>query len=104
MGCRVIITPKATDDLDQIVRHIALDSTSRARAFGHALLDKALSVGAFPEAGRISPEENDPAVREVIHGDYRIIYEIYRDRDVAYVLRFWHGARGDPVISRTTAP
>jgi plasmid stabilization system protein ParE len=100
MGCQVIVTPQAIEDLDQIVRRIADDSPDRARAFGHALLDKALTVGAFPEMGRIAPEENDPAVREVIHGDYRIIYEIYGDRDVVYVLRFWHGARGEPEITR----
>jgi hypothetical protein len=39
------------------------------------------------------PEVNDPAVREVIHGPYRIIYEILHDPDTIYVLRFWHGAR-----------
>ena len=96
MACKVILTPQAIEDLDCIVRRIAVDSANRARAFGHALLDQALAVGAFPEMGRIAPEENDPAVREVIQGDYRIIYEIYGNRNVVYVLRFWHGARGQP--------
>ena len=50
--------------------------------------------------GRAVPEENDPAVREVIHGDYRIIYEIFRDREAIYILRFWHGARGEPEFTQ----
>jgi mRNA-degrading endonuclease RelE of RelBE toxin-antitoxin system len=44
------------------------------------------------------PEIGEPAVREIIHGPYRIIYEIFPDRETIYVLRFWHGARGEPEI------
>lgn len=101
MGCAVIITPQALEDLGRIVQRIAADSPDRARAFGHALLDKALSIAAFPEMGRVVPEEKDPGVREVIHGDYRIIYEVFRDRGVIYILRFWHGARGEPELKRS---
>jgi mRNA-degrading endonuclease RelE of RelBE toxin-antitoxin system len=43
-------------------------------------------------------EIGDAAVREVIHQAYRIIYEIYPDRGIIYVLRFWHAARGKPII------
>ena len=98
MGCAVIVTPQAIEDLGRIVRRIAIDSPGRARQFGHALLDKALSIGPFPEMGRAVPEANDPAVREVIHEPYRIIYEVYPGRGVVYVLRFWHGARGEAEI------
>jgi toxin ParE1/3/4 len=103
MGCAVVVTPQAIEDLGAIVRHIARDSPDRAQSFGNALLDKALTVGAFPGMGRVVPEENDPAVREVVYGDYRIIYEYYSDRNTVYVLRFWHGARGEPDVARSGA-
>ncbi len=51
-----------------------------------------------PEMGRIVPELDDAAVREMIHGSYRIIYEFYQSSDTVYVLRFWHAARGVPKI------
>ena len=102
MGCAVIVTPQATEDLGAIVRRIACDRPERAGTFGHALLDRALAIGLFPHAGRIVPEESDPAVREVLSGDYRIIYEIYPERSVVYILRFWHGARGEPILTRTS--
>ena len=54
----------------------------------------------MPERGRIVPEMNDPAVREIIHGSYRIIYELRREPERVYVLRFWHAAQGEPEISR----
>jgi toxin ParE1/3/4 len=100
MGLPVILTPQSQDDLREIVGHIASDSPERARAFGNLLIDKALSIAPLPERGRVVPEVADPSVRELIHGSYRIIYEIYRDPDAVYVLRFWHAARGTPHIER----
>lgn len=98
MGFPVILTPQAIDDLSGIVRHIATASPERARAFGHALLDAAQNIDPFPERGRIVPEVRDPTVREILHGDYRIIYEFHRRPDTVYVLRFWHAARGTPEL------
>src|SRR5690349_20518308 len=98
MGFPVILTPQSQADLGGIIRYIAKDSPERAEAFGYLLIDKALSIGSMPEQGRIVPELKDPAVREIVHGSYRIIYELFRDPTVVYVLRFWHAARGTPEI------
>jgi plasmid stabilization system protein ParE len=98
MGFKVILTPQSLNDLQQIVAFIAKDNPERSRTYGNELIDHALSVAAFPELGRIVPEIDEPAVREVIHGAYRIIYEVFQDRQTIYVLRFWHGARGKPQI------
>ena|SRR5437016_5671280 len=100
MGIPVILTPQSRDDLRIIVRHIARDSPDRARAFGNLLIDKALSISSLPERGRIVPELNEPSVREIIHGSYRIIYEVFQDPGAVYVLRFWHAARGVADIDR----
>jgi toxin ParE1/3/4 len=98
MGFKVILTPQSIGDLEAIVGFIAKDSRDRARTFGHELIDRALSVATFPQRGRVVPEIGDPAVREIIHGAYRIIYEIVPEAGSIFVLRFWHGARGDPDI------
>ena len=100
MGFPVILTPQSQDDLAGIVRFIARDDPGQARVFGNQLIDHALSIGPFPERGRIVPELNEHTVRELIHGAYRIIYEVFPDPKVVYVLRFWHAARGTPLISR----
>ena len=100
MGLPVILTPQSQDDLREIVEHIASDSPEQARAFGNLLIDKALSIGPLPERGRVVPEADDPSVRELIQGSYRIIYEICGDPAAVYVLRFWHAARGTPQIER----
>jgi toxin ParE1/3/4 len=98
MGFKVILTPQSLDDLEDIVTFIVKDNPGRARSFGNELIDRALSVAVFPERGRIVPEIDESSVREIIHGAYRIIYEIFPEEQTIYVLRFWHGARGEPEI------
>ena len=98
MGWPVILTPQSQEDLREIVTYIARDSPGRARTFGNILIDKALAITAFPEMGQVVPEVGDPSVREIIHGSYRIIYELVHDPNAVFVLRFWHGARGTPEI------
>ena len=82
----------------QAVTVIAQDNPERARSSGNELIDRALSLGTFPERGRVVPEIGEPAVREIIHRPFRIIYEFFPEQAVVYVLRFWHGARGEPEI------
>lgn len=94
MGWQVVFTPQSLDDLEQIVTFVAKDNSDRAQTFGDELIDRALSVATFPEIGRVVPEIDNPAVREIIHGPYRIIYEVFAERETVFVLRFWHGARG----------
>lgn len=98
MGVPVVITPRAQEDLRQIVRFIRRDSPDRARRFGNTLIDQALALGSFPESGREVPELRDPAVRETVHGSYRIIYEVLPEPTTVHILRFWHAARGTPEI------
>lgn len=104
MGIPVILTLQSQDDLRQIVERVAQDSRERALGLGNRLIDRALSVDVFPRAGRVVPEERDPAVREVIQENYRIIYEVLQDPPRVYILRFWHGARGVPEVTKPEVP
>jgi len=101
MGFKVILTPQSLDDLEEIVTFIAKDNPQRARTFGNELIDRALSIAPLPERGRVVPEIGEPSVREIIHGAYRIIYEIFPNQQTIYLLRFWHGARGEPKVKST---
>ncbi len=100
MDWPVILTPQSQDDLREIVLFISRHNPERARSFGNILIDKALSLGSQPEKGRVVPEQDDSAVREIVHGAYRIIYEVMHNPNAVFVLRFWHGARGIPEIPR----
>jgi plasmid stabilization system protein ParE len=88
MGRKVILSPRAIEDLEGIVRYIAQDSPDRACTFGEALVARTKLLADFPESGRIVPEYRDPAAREIMHGSYRIIYRLSPDGAAVEVSRF----------------
>jgi len=98
MDCKVILSPRAIQDLREIVRYISFEDPDAAEKFGYALIDAALSLGKLPERGRIVPEFADGATRELIYGCYRIVYRINNEQKVVGVSRFWHSARGTPEL------
>ena len=48
-------------------------------------------VAAFPHSGRMVPELGDPAVREIILGNYRLVYR--RKARTVELLTVYHGSR-----------
>ena len=84
-------TTQAADDLELIAEFIAHDSPQYASLFVVDVLTAVERLERFPESGRIVPEKNDPKVREIILGNYRIVYR--RRVDVAELLTIHHGAR-----------
>jgi hypothetical protein len=62
------------------------------RSLAHRSTDFPLQqIAQFPQSGRIAPEYGADAVREVIEGAYRIIYEVNPDN--ISVLAVIHGAQ-----------
>lgn len=79
---KVSWSPLALDKLYAIAEFIALDNPSAAEHWVNSLFDKAESLGAFPEMGRILPELKQASYRELIIGNYRLIYKITNEIDV----------------------
>ncbi|MCU0772231.1 MAG: type II toxin-antitoxin system RelE/ParE family toxin [Verrucomicrobia bacterium] len=104
MGWKVIVSPSALADLEDIVRYIARHNPDAAARMGHALIARAASLALFPEMGRVVPEFHRPDLREVIHRSYRVIYRVRREQEAVEIVRFWHGARGFPHIPTRTEP
>jgi toxin ParE1/3/4 len=98
MDFRVVITKPAIADLAEIVRYIAHDDPVTAERFGFRLIAKAESLGNLPLRGRIVPELIQQDCRELLLKPYRIVYRVKESAQLVEVLRFWHGARGNPVI------
>jgi toxin ParE1/3/4 len=98
MACKVILSPRAIQDLEEIVRCISFDNPRAAERVGYALIDAALSLATFPERGRLVPEFDDQVTREIVHAPYRIVYRADLAKSAVFVSRFWHAARGTPPI------
>jgi plasmid stabilization system protein ParE len=98
MAGQVILSPRAIQDLEEIVRYISFDNPQAAERLGYALIDAALSLAQFPERGRLVPEFDDGITRELIYPPYRIVYRAEVAKGVVFVSRFWHAARRTPPL------
>ena len=98
MDCRIVITEPAIADLSEIVGFIARDNPAAAHQFGMGLVAKTKVLIQFPEFGRQMPEPDLREFREIVARPYRIIYRFKPEHSLVEILRFWHGARGAPVL------
>ncbi len=67
-------TTKSLKDLKAINDFISLDSKFYATRFINRLIQRVEQLVLFPDSGRIVPEKNNPEIRELIEGNYRIFY------------------------------
>lgn len=88
---RVVWAQSAQQALDEVLAHIATDSPSGAARVLAQAIDVAGSLATLAERGRIVPEVEESALRELFVYDYRLLYRIYEDRVV--IRAFLHGAR-----------
>ncbi len=100
MGWKVVIAPSARADLESIVRFIARQNSDAAARVGYELIVRAEGLAAFPQMGRVVPEFQQEDLREIICRSYRIIHRVRPQQQRIEVVRFWHGARGFPQVSR----
>lgn len=87
----VVWAESARDALDEVVEYIAQDSQTAAIQVLEEALRAGSSLATFSERGRVVPELNDPAIREVFVFRYRLLYEVGEERIL--VVAFLHGAR-----------
>ncbi|MCF8094740.1 MAG: type II toxin-antitoxin system RelE/ParE family toxin [Desulfobacteraceae bacterium] len=98
MAFKLIWSPNAGLDLNDIVTFIAEDSPSAAERFVRSLFQSVERLADFPESGRIVPEFDDPVIREIIHKPFRVVYRIRNSQHSVEIVRVWHAARGVPEI------
>ena len=88
---KVIWKEIAIDDLHSIHEYIAKDSKRYADRFIEKLIDRVSQLENFPKSGRVVPEFDSIDFRELIEGNYRIVYKILTDQIA--IVRVHHSAR-----------
>ena len=73
---RVIWTRQAVEDVEAIKAYVARDSERYAGLLAERLVMAVSRLELFPRSGRIVPEVGDDSLREVIYGDYRLVYRL----------------------------
>lgn len=88
---KIIWTKWSLRDLKLIYEYIKFDSPLYAARFINTLVSRTDQLINFPESGRIVPEKDDPSIRELIEGNYRIFYRL--QRNTITILRIHNSAR-----------
>ncbi len=87
----LIWSPQAVRDLEGIRAYIAADSPRYADLTVARIVAAIERLKAFPESGRIVPERNDPAIREVVINRYRAVYR--RRGDIVEIATVFQGSK-----------
>lgn len=73
---KIVWSPLAVERESELVDYISQDKPLAADNWIHKVFSKVDQLRANPEIGRIVPENNERQFRELIYGNYRIIYHI----------------------------
>ena len=92
---RIIWSPLAVDRASEIADYIAQDKPSAAEKWIDTVFSKVEQLKSSPEIGRIVPEINDSQFRELMYGNYRIIYRI--ETKQISILTIRHGRQILPI-------
>jgi toxin ParE1/3/4 len=93
MARKVVWTETAWRDLERSADYIAEDSPGYAAAFVERVLEHARSLDELTFRGRVVPELGEPNVRELLIGNYRLIFDV-QEKTVCILL-------GEPGRTRT---
>ena len=71
---KIVWTALALERIIDIADYIAEDNPRAAANLVTAIFNRVQALEDFPKSGRVVPEIGRYNIREIIHGNYRIIY------------------------------
>jgi toxin ParE1/3/4 len=92
---KIVWSPLAVERASEIVDYITQDKPPAAEKWIQTVFSKVEQLRLNPEIGRIVPEINDRLFREIIYGNYRIIYHI--ETKQISILTIQHGKQILPI-------
>lgn len=92
---KIIWSPLAIDRASEIAKYIALDKPLAAEKWINVVFSKVEQLASSPEIGRVVPEIGNDQFRELIYGNYRIIYCI--EKKQVSILTIRHGKQILPI-------
>jgi len=89
---KIIWTNRSLTDLEDIGEYISKDSHRYAKMTLEKLISNTNLIKRNQLIGRIVPELNKKDIREIISGNYRIIYQNI-NKELTYILTVHHSSR-----------
>ena len=90
LSLNIIWSPLAVDQVRDIASYIALDKPSVAVQWAEKIFNSVERLAEFPDSGRIVPEINRNEIREIVQGNYRVIYKIKPKEILVLVVKSYH--------------
>jgi toxin ParE1/3/4 len=84
----VIFTDRFLTRVEECTDYIARDHIPTAIKWAREVFEQCQKLSNQPEKGRIVPEFRRPEIREIIHGNYRLVYELKPNQ--IDMLTIWH--------------
>lgn len=84
----VIFTDHFLERVEEFTDYIALDHVPTAIKWARGVFDHCQTLSEQPESGRIVPEFKRPEIRELIYGNYRLVYELKTNQ--ISMITIWH--------------
>lgn len=91
MPYRILWTDRAFSRLEEQADYIAADDSVAARRMLERTFERVESLAEMPESGRVFPGANDRSLRELIVGQYRVIYRVVATEKAIHVITVRHG-------------
>ncbi len=92
---KIIWSPLAVDRVAEIAEYIAQDSPNSTEKWVESIFQVVERLEKFPKSGRVVPEIKQDDFREIIHGNYRIIYRL--QNEIVSILTVRHGRQLLPI-------
>ncbi len=92
---KIVWSPLAVDRASEIAEYIARDKPSAAAKWVDTVFSKVAQLKSSPEIGRVVPEIRNDQFRELIYGNYRIIYRL--EKKQISILTIQHGKQILPI-------
>ncbi len=89
---KIVWTEQSVFDLKDIFDYISKDSRRYAENQIRRIKSKTVILKTQPESGRIVPELGKVQIRELIEGNYRIVYRLLNN-ELIEILTIHHSAR-----------
>ena len=88
----ILFSESAVSDLEELVGWYESQGVPNIGSrIAAEIVARIESLGDLPDSGRIVPEFNQPAIRELIHPPFRIVYR--RGAAHVQVVRVWRSER-----------
>ena len=92
----ILWSPRAQTDLKEIRAFIETDSPAWADLTIRRLVAAVERLREFPDSGRVVPERQAPELREVVSGNFRIVYR--RKPALVEIVTVFRGPREFPSL------